>query len=74
MPEVLQIIGTILLLVVGVGIILYVLFRKSPVKTAEPEDETADETEDEAEETDDIPEGDAPAKIEREGEEPERDE
>ena len=72
MPEVFQIIGSILLLVVGVGVILYVLFRKSPVKTAEPEDETADETEDEAEETDDIPEGDAPAQIEREGEEPER--
>ena len=74
MPEVLQIIGSVVLLVVGVAIILYVLFRKSPVKTAEPEDETADETEDEVEETDDIPEGDAPAKIEREGEEPERDE
>ena len=74
MPEVFQIIGSILLLVVGVGIILYVLFRKSPVKTAEPEDETTDETEDADEETDDIPEGDAPAEIEREDDAPERDE
>ena len=71
MPEVLQIIGSILLLVVGVGIILYVLFRKSPVKTAEPEDEATDTTEENEDETDDIPEGDAPAKIESD-DEPER--
>ncbi|MBP5349741.1 MAG: hypothetical protein J6Z13_05270 [Clostridia bacterium] len=71
MPEVLQIIGTILLLVVGVGIILYVLFRKSPVKTAEPEEDTTDTTEENEDETDDIPEGDAPAKIESDGD-PER--
>ena len=64
MPEVLQIVGSILLLVVGVGIILYVLFRKSPVKTAEPEGETTDTTEENGDETDDIPEGDAPAEIE----------
>lgn len=71
MPEVLQIIGSILLLVVGVAIILYVLFRKSPVKTAEPEDEAADDTEGADGETDDIPEGDAPAEIEREDGKPE---
>ena len=82
MPEVLQIIGSILLLVVGVGIILYVLFRKSPVKTAElfrkspvktaePEGETTDTTEENGDETDDIPEGDAPAEIESD-DDPER--
>ena len=72
MPEVFQIIGSILLLVVGVGVILYVLFRKSPVKTEEPEDEAVEETEDQDEESDDIPEGDAPAEIES-GDAPERD-
>ena len=72
MPEVLQIVGSILLLVVGVGIILYVLFRKSPVKNAEPEEETADTTEENEDETDDIPEGEAPAEIESD-DAPERD-
>ena len=59
MGDVLQIIGSILLLIAGVAIIVYVLFRKSPVKTAEPEGETTDTTEENGDETDDIPEGDA---------------
>ena len=78
MEEVLQIVGSILLLVVGVAVILYVLFRKSPVKNAEPEatEEDANETdgeEDDGEEDDgdDIPEGETPAEIAREKEEPE---
>ena len=71
MPEVLQIVGSILLLVVGVAVILYVLFRKSPVKEEEPAEATPeDETEsDEAAEEnadDDVPEGEPPAEIERE--------
>ena len=44
--EVFQIIGSILLLVIGVAVIVYVLFRKSPVKTetqdAEPDAELPD--------------------------------
>ena len=73
--EVFQIIGSIVLLVVGVAVILYVLFRKSPVKNPEPEEnggvpdgETEEEAEDEdgdEAEDDDIPEGDAPEEIER---------
>lgn len=71
MEEVLQIVGSIVLLVAGVAIILYVLFRKSPVKGADPADadaaEDADEKTDAADEPgDDIPEGDAPEEIERE--------
>lgn len=71
MEEVLQIVGSIVLLVVGVAVILYVLFRKSPVKNADPAEsadaEDADgETEDADEPGDDIPEGDAPEQIERE--------
>ena len=74
MPEVLQIVGSILLLVVGVAVILYVLFRKSPVKAEEngetaPEDETEDEPAEENAEDDsedDIPEGEPPAEIEKE--------
>ena len=73
MPEVFQIIGSILLLVVGVGVILYVLFRKSPVKNEEPEtpldaEEPEEETEDA--EVDDIPEGETPAEITRDGKTP----
>lgn len=68
--EVLQIIGSVVLLVVGVGIILYVLFRKSPVKNAEPAEddaaEDADEEENDDEPGDDIPAGDAPERVERE--------
>ena len=33
--EVFQIIGSILLLIIGVAVIVYVLFRKSPVKEEE---------------------------------------
>ena len=71
MEEVLQIVGSIVLRVVGVAIILYVLFRKSPVKGADSADadaaEDADSETDAAEEPgDDIPEGDAPEEIERE--------
>ena len=72
MPEVLQIIGSVLLLVAGVAIILYVLFRKSPVKedpnaqaTAENEDA---EPSDEDDAADDIPEGEVPAEVKRENE------
>ena len=72
MEEVLQIVGSILLLVVGVAVILYVLFRKSPVKNAEPEatEEDANETDGEEDDGDDIPEGETPAEIAREKEEP----
>ena len=71
MEEVLQIVGSIVLLVVGVGVILYVLFRKSPVKSADQADvedaeDAEGETEDADEPGDDIPEGDAPEEIERE--------
>lgn len=71
MEEVLQIVGSIVLLVVGVGVILYVLFRKSPVKSEDQADvedaeDTEGETEDADESGDDIPEGDAPEEIERE--------
>ncbi len=75
MEEVLQIVGSILLLVVGVAVILYVLFRKSPVKNAEPDaaeenaEEEGDETEDDG---DDIPEGETPAEIVRDEDERER--
>ena len=73
MEEVLQIVGSILLLVVGVAVILYVLFRKSPVQNAEPEatEEDANETDGEEDDGDDIPEGETPAEIAREKEEPE---
>ena len=73
MEEVLQIVGSILLFVVGVAVILYVLFRKSPVKNAEPEatEEDANETGGEEDDGDDIPEGETPAEIAREKEEPE---
>ena len=74
MEEVLQIVGSIVLLVVGVGVILYVLFRKSPVKSEDQADvedaeDAEGETEDADEPGDDIPEGDAPEEIEREGKE-----
>ena len=69
MEEVLQIIGSIVLLVVGVAVILYVLFRKSPVKNAEPAEEGDGVGEDEeTADGDDIPEGETPAEIEREEE------
>ena len=70
MEEVLQIVGSILLLVVGVAVILYVLFRKSPVKNAEPDavEENADESDGAEDDGDDIPEGEAPAEISREAE------
>lgn len=73
MGDVLQIIGSVFLIVAGVAVIIYVLFRKSPVKTGESENEMqngaaddADATEDETadEPADDIPEGEAPAEIE----------
>ena len=75
MGDVLQIIGSILLLIAGVAIIVYVLFRKSPVKEEKPAEGTPDDAEEEGdaeedadEETseDEIPEGEAPAEIERE--------
>ena len=71
MPEVLQIVGSILLLVAGVAVILYVLFRKSPVKEEEraeatPEDETANDEPAEESAEDDIPDGEPPAEIEKE--------
>ena len=74
MEGVLQIVGSIVLLVVGVGVILYVLFRKSPVKSedqadvedAEDAEDAEGETEEAVEPGDDIPEGDAPEEIERE--------
>ncbi|MBO4283519.1 MAG: hypothetical protein J5958_02745 [Clostridia bacterium] len=73
MPEVLQIVGSILLLVAGVAVILYVLFRKSPVKAEEngetaPEDENDEPADENAENDseDDIPEGEPPAEIEKE--------
>ena len=64
MEEVLQIVGSIVLLVVGVAVILYVLFRKSPVKSEDQAD--VEGAEDADEPGDDIPEGDAPEEIERE--------
>ena len=71
MEEVLQIVGSILLLVVGVAVILYVLFRKSPVKNAEPEtvEEDADGSDDTEDDGDDIPEGETPEEITRDEEE-----
>ena len=74
MGDVLQIIGSILLLIAGVAIIVYVLFRKSPAKEETPADNVPDDAvEGDAEEggdeetsEDDIPEGEAPAEIERE--------
>ena len=78
MPEALQIVGSILLLVAGVAVILYVLFRKSPVKPQDSETGEDDEIENDGEtpggnaeddgEGDDIPEGENPAEIEREEE------
>ena len=71
MGDVLQIVGSILLLVVGVAVILYVLFRKSPVKTADSEtiEENADEGDGTVDDADDIPEGETPAEIARDDEE-----
>jgi len=72
--EVFQIIGSILLLVAGVAVILYVLFRKSPVKPQDSETgeeyeiENDGKTPDGDAEDDDIPEGENPAEIEREEE------
>ena len=73
MPEVFQIIGSILLLVVGVGIILYVLFRKSPVKEdpnarTAAEDENAEESDGDESEDDEIPDGEEPAEVTRKDE------
>ena len=48
MGDVFQIIGSVLLIVVGVAVITYVLFRKSPVKSEEPEDEAQDGSAEEA--------------------------
>ena len=70
MGDVFQIIGSVLLIVAGVAVITYVLFRKSPVKTEEPEDEAQDGSAEEGDEVagdepaDDVPEGEAPVEIE----------
>lgn len=69
MGDVFQIIGSVLLIVVGVAVITYVLFRKSPVKSEEPEDEAQDGSAEEGDEVagdepaDDVPEGEAPVEI-----------
>ena len=69
MGDVFQIIGSVLLIVAGVAVITYVLFRKSPVKSEEPEDEAQDGSAEEGDEVaeeeteDDVPEGEAPVEI-----------
>ena len=64
--EVFQIIGSILLLIIGVAVIVYVLFRKSPVKTetqdADPDGELPDG------EIEEISEDDAPEEAPKEPE------
>lgn len=73
MPEVLQIVGSVVLLVVGVAVILYVLFRKSPVKEdpnaqTTAEDENAEASEGDESEDDEIPDGEEPAEVTRKDE------
>ena len=46
MGDVFQIIGSILLLLCGVAVIVYVLLRKSPVKTETPSDGAAEDAAD----------------------------
>lgn len=73
MPEVLQIVGSVVLLVVGVAVILYVLFRKSPVKEdpnarTAAEGENAEESDGDESEDDEIPDGEEPAEVTRKDE------
>ena len=52
MAEVMQIIGAILLIAIGVGVILYTLLRKSPTAAREEEMRAIEEAEDAEAESD----------------------